>query len=93
MAALSIYDIAFFVSYMTAAVRRHYEDSEYTDKKIQKHIGKCLAESGDSEGKRCERQLRRSRKQFDREHENDDVEDNGLENSERGQLDEFDQDE
>ena len=65
--------------------------TEYTDKKIQKAIGKCLAESGDSEGKRRERQLRR--KQFDREHENDDDDDNVLETSEREQLDELDQDE
>jgi len=56
---------------MTAAVRRHYEDSdEYTDKKIQKRIGKYLAESGDSEGKRCERPL--CRQQFVQENVNDD---------------------
>ncbi len=72
---------------MTAAVRRHYEDSEYTDKKVQKAIGKCLAESGDTEGKRRERQLRR--KQFYREHEDDNV----LDTSEREQLDQLDQDE
>ena len=76
---------------MTAAVRRHYEDSEYTDKKVQIAIGKCLAESGDTEGKRRERQLRR--KQFYREHENEDEDDNVLDTSEREQLDELDQDE
>lgn len=77
---------------MTAVVRRHYEDSEYTDKKIQIRIGKYLAESGDSEGKRLERQLRR--KQIDdHENENDDEDDNMLETSECEQLDELEQNE